>query len=80
MEILFCGCDVLGCILSIWWQIPVGNISNVFRVQIQQRAGAYSGYKGVGGGMVGGHLTLQILTLLRYVVDIGLNNPNPIFF
>ena len=32
------------------------------------------------GGEVGGHLTFQILTLLRYVVDIGKNSPNPIFF
>ena len=29
---------------------------------------------------LGGHLTFQILTLLRYVVDIGLNSPNPKFF
>ena len=36
-------------------------------------------FRGV-GGRVGGHLTFQILTLLRYVVDIGLNSPNPKFF
>ena len=33
-----------------------------------------------GGDTVGGHLTFQILTLLRYVVDIGKNSPNPKFF
>ena len=32
------------------------------------------------GGPLGGHLTFQILTLLRYVVDMGLNSPNPNFF
>ena len=29
---------------------------------------------------VGGHLTFRILSLLRYVVDIGKRSPNPIFF
>ena len=29
---------------------------------------------------LGGHLTFQILTLLRYVVDIGLDSSNPKFF
>ena len=33
-----------------------------------------------GGGALGGHLTFQILTLLRYVVDIGKKSPNPKFF
>ena len=27
-----------------------------------------------------GHLTFRILSLLRYVVDIGKSGPNPIFF
>ena len=34
----------------------------------------------VGNPPLGGHLTFQILTLLRYVVYIGLNSQNPIFF
>ena len=33
-----------------------------------------------GGGAVGGHTTFRILSLLRYVVDIGKSSPNPKFF
>ena len=34
-------------------------------------------FDATGGG--GGHITFQILTLLRYVVDINKSSPNPIF-
>ena len=33
-----------------------------------------------GGGALGGHLTLRILSLLRYVLDIVKSSPNPRFF
>ena len=33
-----------------------------------------------GGGVLGVHTTVRILSLLRYVVDIGKSSPNPIFF
>ena len=37
-------------------------------------------FLGGGGVSLGGHLTFQILALLRDVVDIGKSIPNPIFF
>ena len=38
------------------------------------------GWVSLGRCTLGGHLTFQILTLLRYVVDIGLDSSNPKFF
>ena len=49
--------------------------------QIRDKGGfALEGACGRGGGAVGGHTTFRILSLLRYVVDIGKSSPNPKFF